>query len=145
MGLVIWAWYGISIWHGMGYGRLSLLQGGCVFATSLSDSLRMPAYPVNLPTIGVEFVRIQAGLAYQFSRKASSRWMYNCLVRLTWMRLDFCRLSWGRFWWWLFVERRHVCLPATTILMSITSYWDLGGMLGQHRQSSQFYALRGLV
>ena len=96
-------------------------------------------------SIGVEFVRIQAGLAYQFSRKASSRWMYNCLVRLTWMRLDFCRLSWGRFWWWLFVERRHVCLPATTILMSITSYWDLGGMLGQHRQSSQFYALRGLV
>ena len=79
-------------------------------------------------SIGVEFVRIQAGLAYQFSRKASSRWMYNCLVRLTWMRLDFCRLSWGRFWWWLFVERRHVCLPATTILMSITSYWCLLGV-----------------
>ena len=46
-------------------------------------------------SIGVEFVSVQAGLAYQFSRKASSRWMYNCLVRLTWMRLDFCRLSRG--------------------------------------------------
>ena len=46
-------------------------------------------------SIGVESVRIQAGLAYQFSRKASFRWVYNCLVRLTWMRLDFCRLSRG--------------------------------------------------
>ena len=46
-------------------------------------------------SIGVEFVRIQAGLAYQLSRKASSRWVYNCLVRLTWMRPDFCRLSRG--------------------------------------------------
>jgi hypothetical protein len=46
-------------------------------------------------SIGVEFVRIKAGLAYQFSRKASSRWVYNCLVRLTWMRPDFCRLSRG--------------------------------------------------
>lgn len=43
MGLVIWAWYGISM--GMAWVvQVVIVIHGCVVATSLSDSLRMPAY-----------------------------------------------------------------------------------------------------
>jgi hypothetical protein len=53
-GLVILAWYGMSM--SMAWVHRVVLRvdvGGCVFATSLSDSLRVIAC---LPTTGVELL-----------------------------------------------------------------------------------------